>query len=152
MANQQNTKPTRGKATGLHLTLSTVRTVQKPKLVSATASQASMTCDMSTSIPESLTVAPSHTGTGGRAKKHLNPEAKDNGQACSKKAKTTKVQAAKDEEVEQDKLEETADEDCPNPRVTSLPWNASEIFISQTFCNLHHCVLLITSIPMIPTS
>ncbi|KAG9086226.1 hypothetical protein FRC06_003210, partial [Ceratobasidium sp. 370] len=116
MANRQNTKPTRGKATGLRLTLSAVGTVRKPKPVAATASQASTSRDASTSIPATLAVTPSHTGTGGGAKKRPHPEAEDNGQACSKKAKTTKVRAAEeDDEVEQDELEETADEGRPNP-------------------------------------
>ncbi|KAG9093284.1 hypothetical protein FRC06_011582, partial [Ceratobasidium sp. 370] len=84
--------------------------------VAATASQASTSRDTSMSVPATLTVTPSHTGTGGRAKKHPHPEAKDNGQARSKKAKTTKVSAAEeDDEVEQDELKETADEGHPNP-------------------------------------
>ncbi|KAG9093562.1 hypothetical protein FRC06_011462 [Ceratobasidium sp. 370] len=82
----------------------------------ATTSQASTSCDTSTSVPAPPAVAPLRTGTGGGAKKRPHPEAEDNGQARSKKAKTTKVWAAEeDEDVEQDELEETADEDPLNP-------------------------------------
>ncbi|KAG9098439.1 hypothetical protein FRC06_006383 [Ceratobasidium sp. 370] len=70
---------------------------------------------MSTSVPESLAVAPLCKGMGGGAKKYLNPETRDNGQAPTKKAKTKKAWVAEDKQDEPDELEDTEDKSIRTP-------------------------------------